>query len=176
MVSEMERPLLLSCYSLFSERVVLTLISIGTALQRPHKPAPLVSRSPNQPQTLRLGQEYRNGKLVLTPIALSPQTPVPPPLPTTPSPQKPKPTRPESQVPYRSQLPGGFTEDIWRRIVAHVVGAHGIMSKGQQLSVMRWAMDRRTLAQEKESLGKPKSAQIWKVLDGTGCLAYEMKS
>ena len=37
-------------------------------------------------------------------------------------------------------------------------------------------MDRRTLSQEKESLGKLKSAQIWKVLDATGCLAYEMKS
>ena len=149
-------------------------------LLRPHKPKPLVSRSPNQPATLRLGHEYQNGKLVLTPIAPSPKSPPtpttpllsPPPIKTPeipPEPQKP-------QHPYRTQLPCGFSEDAWRRIAAYYTDAHGVLSEGQQLSMLRWAMDRETLAQEKESLGKPKSAQIWKVLDSTGCLAYEMKS
>lgn len=48
------------------------------------------------------------------------------------------------------------------------------MGRTQQSNVLRWAVDRRTLARELESLGKPESAQIWKVLDGMGCLAYEV--
>ena len=82
----------------------------------------------------------------------------------------------EPPRPYRTELPSGFSEDIWRRITASVTGAEGILSETQQLAVLRWALDRKTLTQEMELLGKPKSAQIWKVLDSTGCLAYEMKS
>ncbi|KAL8797202.1 MAG: hypothetical protein Q9195_000669 [Heterodermia aff. obscurata] len=146
-------------------------------LQRSHKPVPLILRGLNQPQTLRLGQVYRKGKLVLTPIAANPEnleTPVPT-LPP-PSPESLEASPRESQEQYRSQLLDSFTEEIWQQIASYVIDADGIMSKGQQLSVLRWAMDRRTLSQEKESLGKLKSAQIWKVLDATGCLAYEMKS
>ena len=137
------------------------------------KPTPLAYRNPNQPLTLRLGQEWRNGKLVLTPILPSPTTPTviappAPPLPSPPPPEAPK-------VPYRTNLPCGFTADTWRRIVAYAIDTNGIMSGTQQEAMVRWAMDRRTLAQEKESLGKPQSAQIWKVLDATGCLAYEMR-
>ena len=146
-------------------------------LQRSHKPIPLILSGPNQPQTLRLGQVYRKGKLVLTPVAANPETsetPVPTLRPTTPESPRPSPRGLQEQ--YRSQLLSGFTEDIWQQVASYVIEADGIMSKGQQLSVLRWAMDRRTLSQEKESLGKLKSAQIWKVLDATGCLAYEMKS
>lgn len=153
---------------------------IEPALLRPHKPMPLVSRSPNQPVTLRLGHGYQNGKLVLTPIAPTPHSPQSPPSPA--APKTPPPREQVSEVPqvieipYRTELPCGFTDDTWRRIAAYCTGANGILSEGQQLAMTRWAMDRETLAQEKESLGKPKGAQIWKVLDSTGCLAYEMKS
>ncbi len=53
------------------------------------------------------------------------------------------------------------------------VQADRFMTRNQQCNVLRWATDRRTLGKELESLGKPESAQIWKVLDGMGCLAYE---
>ena len=54
-------------------------------------------------------------------------------------------------------------------------GAEDVMSEAQQRSVLRWAMDRGTLSKERESLGLKESAQIWKVLEGMECLAYEMK-
>ncbi|KAL8728774.1 MAG: hypothetical protein Q9181_005218 [Wetmoreana brouardii] len=74
---------------------------------------------------------------------------------------------------YRSDLLFGFSEAAWARIIAYHVSAHRYMSERQQCSVLKWAVDRRTLAREMESLGKPESVQIWKVLEGMGCLAYE---
>ena len=143
------------------------------------KPTPLAYRHPNQPLTLRLGQEWRNGKLVLTPILPSPRTPTTPTMATLPTPPPSSPPPPESPKPpkvsYRTSLPCGFATTIWRRIIAHAANVHGIMSEEQQAAIVAWAMNRKTLALEEESLGKPKSAQIWKVLEATGCLAYEMK-
>ncbi len=140
------------------------------------KPAPLAYRNPNQPLTLRLGQEWRNGKLVLTPILPSPKTPVAPAVLAPPTPPPPSSTALKKfGVPYRTDLLFGLTVDVWRRIVAYAVNADGVMSEEQQGGMVDWAMHRGTLAQEIESLGKPKSAQIWKVLDATGCLAHKMK-
>ena len=146
---------------------------------------PLAYRSPNEPLTLRLGQEWRNGKLVLTPIP-PPQSPKPVPqeVPPTPTPQSPMspaspPTPPRQEiptVPYRTDLPCGLSHDVWRRIAVHVIDANGIMSEAQQDAALRWAMNYRTLTTETESLGKPRSAQIWKVLDGVQCLTYDIRS
>ncbi|KAL8710414.1 MAG: hypothetical protein Q9220_005015 [cf. Caloplaca sp. 1 TL-2023] len=74
---------------------------------------------------------------------------------------------------YRSDLPRGLPEVAWTRIMGLYLRAGRFMSERQQTSVFRWAVDRRTLARELENLGKPESAQVWKVLEGTGCLAYE---
>lgn len=147
------------------------------------KPTPLAYRNPNQPLTLRLGQEWRDGKLVLTPILPSPKTPVAPAAavaPPTPPPSSPTaptaPTAPdEPKVPYRTHLPYGLPSDLWRRILALAIDANGIMSAAQQEAMVSWALNRASLAQEIESLGKPRSAQIWKVLHTTGCLAYEIR-
>lgn len=76
-------------------------------------------------------------------------------------------------IPYRSDLPHGLPEQAWARIMGHHVGADKYMSQNQQRNVLRWAVNRKTLAKEMESLGKPESAQIWKALEGMGCLAYE---
>lgn len=75
---------------------------------------------------------------------------------------------------YRTKLPCGLPEYVWRQILGLAVGAEGIMSESQQRSVLQWAMDRKTLRQESESLGLRASAQCWKILEATGCLAYEM--
>ncbi|KAI4170406.1 MAG: hypothetical protein LQ343_005028 [Gyalolechia ehrenbergii] len=75
--------------------------------------------------------------------------------------------------PYRSDLALNLPEEAWARIMGLHLGADRFMSTSQQCNVFRWAIDRRTLARELESLGKAESAQIWKVLDGMGCLAYE---
>ena len=78
-------------------------------------------------------------------------------------------------VPCRTSLPCGFPQDTWRRIIVMAAGAENILSETQQRSILSWAMDRQTLRRERESLGLKESAQIWKVLEATGCLAYEMK-
>ena len=46
------------------------------------------------------------------------------------------------------------------------------MNERQKLAIVKWAMDRGTLGREMDTLGKAGSAQIWKVLEGMGCLAY----
>ena len=151
----------------------------------PQRPRPLAYRSPNQPPTLRLGQEWRNGKLVLTPIP-SPVSPKPLPQEeaTSPTPQSPDspPSPPSSlapetpKVPYRTDLLCGFSHDVWRKIAAYAIDINGTMSEAQQDVTMRWALDYRTLIIETESLGKPRSAQIWKVLDSIQCLTYEIRN
>lgn len=75
---------------------------------------------------------------------------------------------------YRSELPCGFPEDAWRRILGQFAGFNGILSADQQLSILRYAMDRRTLSKESEVLGLTFATQIWRILEATGCLTYEM--
>lgn len=75
---------------------------------------------------------------------------------------------------YRAQLPCGFSEDAWRRILGHCASANGTLSADQQLSILRYAMDRRTLIKESEVLGLTFATQIWRILEATGCLTYEL--
>lgn len=129
---------------------------------------PLAARDSNQSITPNLG-----------PGRLETSRPMPLTVLQTPSkkllspPVSPLTTKPQG-IPYRSQPPRHFSEDIWRRIIATAAGAEGIMSEAQQLSMLQWAWDRNTLSRESESLGLKDSAQIWKVLEATGCLAYDM--
>lgn len=128
---------------------------------------PLAPRNPNQPVNVNFSQwRLENSKLV--PV-LAPES-----LPKKPS-QPADPPRAESQeLPYKTQLPCGFSEDVWRKIIAFATGAQAVMTETQQRSMLKWAMNRETLVKEKESLGLKESAQIWKVLEATGCLAYEI--
>ena len=88
---------------------------------------------------------------------------------------KPKP-QDHFKHPYVSALLMGFSEDVWRRIIAGATDAHTLTSETQQLSAIKYALDRKTLASEAENLGKPWSAQCWKVLNGMGMLDYEMNA
>ena len=76
---------------------------------------------------------------------------------------------------YKSMLPCGFTEDIWRRILGSAVGAEGVLSPSQQRSVLRHGMDRETLKKEQDYLGLKEALQIWHCLDQMDCLAYAMR-
>ena len=142
--------------------------SPNVTARRQFSTTPLATRSPNQPTNTSFGQwRLENSRLV--PVTSTNTTPIklsPPPSPLKSSVPK---------APYRNSLPCGFHEEIWRQIMAIAAGAEGVMSEAQQRSVLRWAMDRGTLCKERESLGLKDSAQIWKVLEGMGCLAYEMK-
>ncbi|KAF6221371.1 hypothetical protein HO133_002226 [Letharia lupina] len=127
-----------------------------------------LQRDPNQlitPWTTQFPK--KSGCLPSTPIVI-PLTPLTPRLPVVSAP-----LLTETAI-YRTKLPCGLPEYIWRRILGLAAGAEGIMSVSQQQSVLKWAMDRKTLRQESESLGLRTSAQCWKILEATGCLAYEM--
>lgn len=129
-----------------------------------------LQRDPNQPISPWTTQfTKKSGSLPSTPtVTVTPKTPLIPEIPVA-----------SAQIPtetpvYRTKLPCGFPDCVWRRILALAAGAEGIMSELQQQSVLQWAMDRSTLRQESESLGLRASAQCWKILEATGCLAYEL--
>lgn len=127
---------------------------------------PLAPKSPNMPVTPSPKSRKQSLKL---------KTTTPSPLSFTTSPTSP--TSPGASglqpKPYRSDLPRGLPEEAWARVMGLHLEADRLLTRTQQCNVMRWAVDRKTLEKELESLGKPESAQIWKVLDGMGCLAYE---
>ena len=77
---------------------------------------------------------------------------------------------------YRTELQCGFPEEVWCRILSLAVGVDGILSEKQKRSVLRWAFDQSTLIKELEILGKAESAQLWRVLEGMECLAYEVEA
>ena len=132
-------------------------------------PAALAPADPNQTLVRRFNQFQKDSITFLTPTSVPP----PPPTACPPPPTQPEPTTKDT---YRSSLPLGFSMGVWRKIIATAVGADGIMSEAQQRSVLRWGMDRGTLSRERESLGLAEHAQIWKVLEGAGCLAYEVNA
>ncbi|KAI9806093.1 MAG: hypothetical protein M1833_004500 [Piccolia ochrophora] len=68
-----------------------------------------------------------------------------------------------------------FPLHLWRRIIAHAVDPNGILSHKQQLAVIDWARTREHLHRGREVRGKPESAQVWRVLEATGCLAYDTR-
>ena len=90
-------------------------------------------------------------------------------------PLPPSPAASQSDDEWRTTvvLPREFPEGVWTRILAHTAGADGILSSAQQRAVVRWAMDKSTLNEEMGALGKTEQQQIWKVLNGMKCLAYD---
>lgn len=127
-----------------------------------------LKRDPNQPISPWTTQfPKKSGSLPSTPTVITP-TPLTPKTPLVSI------ALPTKRPIYRTKLPCGLPEYVWRRIIGLAAGAEGIMSESQQQSVLQWAMDRATLRQESESLGLRASAQCWKILEATGCLAYEM--
>lgn len=135
---------------------------------------PLGTKSPNQYIANPFAGQWRLDNSRLVPVKA-------PTKPSIATPCKPLVVSPPaastiSFTPYRTKLPYGLPDDIWRRIMATAAGANDILSVAQQKSVLRWAMDRSSLIKEKEFLGLKGSAQIWKVLESMGCLAYDMRN
>lgn len=78
------------------------------------------------------------------------------------------------QRPYRSNtLAKGLNESIWGEILAKANDADNILSQRQQTRIVEWGHSRETLWNERAELGKSRANQIWAVLNGMGCLAYE---
>ena len=155
--------------------IVKTVRPPGSTYKKSKPLAPLTpltsQRDPNQPISPWTNQfPKKSGPLPSAPLII-PQTPPTPRLTVLSSPSPPL---PKETPDYRTKLPCGLPEHVWRAIVGLAVGAEGIMSESQQRCVLQWAMDRKTLRQESELLGLRASAQCWKILEATGCLAYEM--
>ena len=152
--------------------IVKTIKTPGLTSKKSEPLTPLTSRrDPNQPISPWTTQfPKKSGCLPSTPIRISQTSLTPRPLVAS-TPSAPPPTETAG---YRTKLPCGLPEHVWRLILGLAAGAEGIMSESQQRCVLQWAMDRKTLRQESESLGLRASAQCWKILEATGCLAYEM--
>lgn len=78
--------------------------------------------------------------------------------------------------PDPSTMPFGLSEPLWRKIIAFASGAVGVVSSEQQESIITWAKDRDTLSRERGILGKTESEQILRVLEGMGCLSYDVRT
>lgn len=143
-------------------------IRAGVALSRRSETIPLKAGKPNHPVTPRHVHRRKNSVnpinrfSVFEPLTIADTDVLA--------------SRADEQQPYRSHLPYGLSEYVWMRIINLVAGADGIVNITQQRSILRWAMDRTTLIKEREALGKPESAQIWRLLEGIGCLAYDLKA
>ena len=90
-------------------------------------------------------------------------------LPPSPSPMV-------SNTPEMVPAPSVLPEPVWRRIISLAAGAVGVVSTRQQDSILQWAKNRDTLGKGKEALGKAESEQIWRVLEGMGCLSYDVRA
>ncbi|KAI9714431.1 MAG: hypothetical protein M1820_000392 [Bogoriella megaspora] len=76
---------------------------------------------------------------------------------------------------YRdTTLPKDLPMPLLQDILVRAAGA-GVLTERQQQSVMAYAQNMETLAEECKMLGKPKSSQIWWALNEMDCLAYEIK-
>ena len=69
-------------------------------------------------------------------------------------------------------LIGPLPVRAWEIVLGTLADPRGVLSEHQRRQVFAWGRDRGTLATEAEGLGKPASVQIWRVLEGMGCLAY----
>ncbi|MCJ1284419.1 hypothetical protein MMC26_003751 [Xylographa opegraphella] len=138
--------------------------AMKTAFPRLPLSTPLAPGNPNQPIIVKLPHRRKDSlehsDLKMT-RAVS-RTETPPAIAQTPT----------NDNGYRSSLPGGLDERLWTRIISLACGCSGILNAEQALAVVRWARDRASLQREMEALGKAESAQVWRVLEGMGCLAY----
>ena len=134
---------------------------------------PLGNGNPNQAMSPRSTHRRKVSALVIPDIP----TVIPPtPLPIPPGNKMANAVAYAKAKPYSSNLPCGFSQEMWWRILGQAAGAQGTLSQTQQRSVLAWAMDRNTLRRGRDWLGEKEGNQIWHVLDGMGCLAYEADS
>ena len=142
----------------------------ATAFPRHPLSTPLAPGNPNQPIIPKLPHRRKNSPdvsdLKMTRGISRTEAGITEPPPTSHIPQ--------NDNGYRSPLPGGLDERLWGRIISLACGCSGILNAAQVSAVIKWARDRSSLKREMEALGKAESAQIWRVLEGTGCLAYEI--
>ena len=92
---------------------------------------------------------------------------------TKPGEAPPSPAPSEGFLAVGSDFLGNLPKDLWKKIIAMAADPNELLSTKQQRNVFNWAKTRDTLERERELVGKLRSLQIWRVLDGMECLAYE---
>lgn len=150
--------------------IIKTLTIPGVSKPKTLKPlTPLiVEKDPNQPSNpWNTGFRKKSDSIPPTPKVI-------PPTPLTPKTKIEKNRPPRIEKIYRTRLPCGFSEHAWAKILGYTVDAESILSFDQQLSILHYAIDRSTLSREREALGLTVATQIWRILEATGCLTYEM--
>ncbi|MCJ1393223.1 hypothetical protein MMC18_006095 [Xylographa bjoerkii] len=144
--------------------------AMKTAFPRLPLSAPLAPGNPNLPIIVKLPQRRKDSlvrpRFTMTPAA-SPTDTIIAELPT-------KLQTSKNDSGYQSCLLGGLDEKSWGRIISLACDCTGILNAEQVVAVIKWARDRASLQREMEALGKAESAQVWRVLEGMGCLAYEI--
>lgn len=71
------------------------------------------------------------------------------------------------------EVTGGMPVSVWIRTLRALCDPEHVLSQRQVDGIVSWARNRRTLATEADGVGKSESVQIWRVLEGMGCLSYE---
>ncbi|KAL5337904.1 hypothetical protein BJX70DRAFT_219764 [Aspergillus crustosus] len=66
----------------------------------------------------------------------------------------------------------GLPFEIWRRIIADVVGAEGILDHEQQFRIIHYASSWEAVEYELTIKGAEEHQQIWKFLETVGCFTY----
>lgn len=85
-----------------------------------------------------------------------------------------KETKEQYNATHKSDLPLGFSEHIWTHIIAYAADADGVLSENQQSSAVRWGASWESVAELQSLRGKHSSQQVYKALEGMGCLMYGM--
>ncbi|MCJ1472197.1 hypothetical protein MMC13_000844 [Lambiella insularis] len=140
--------------------------AMKTAFPRLAPLKPLASANPNQQIVLRLPHRTKGSTVQPSHVMTSAVSPTD--MRTATSVHK----TPNNVDSYRSTQVGGLDDRLWSKIISLACRANGILSTDQALAVVKWARDRGTLEREMEALGKAENTQVWKVLEGMGCLAY----
>lgn len=72
--------------------------------------------------------------------------------------------------------PGGLAIETWRAIIEEVVDGKGILTRGQQMQIIRYASDWDVIAYKMTIQGVEDYQQIWKFLETVGCFTYSPES
>ena len=78
-----------------------------------------------------------------------------------------------TEADQREDIIAGLPLAAWVEILRMVCDPTDVLASKQVDGTLNWARDRTTLAIEAEGVGKSRSVQIWRALEGMGCLSYE---
>lgn len=74
----------------------------------------------------------------------------------------------------KKPLPGNLDTETWVRIISLAADPKGILTTKQRWNIVEWARRGDTLDRERDLAGKPKSVQIWRLLEAIECLGFDV--